>query len=112
MGHPDILSQIALAIVIACMFALLARITRQPLILAYIAAGVVVGPTEGWGWLNIEAIEPIYELGLILLLFMIGLEIDLKKIKQSGAALITGGIVQFSIRVPLRLLFMYLLGFH
>jgi Kef-type K+ transport system membrane component KefB len=112
MGHPDILFQIASAIVIATCFALVARLTRQPLILAYIAAGIVVGPTEGLGWLNIETIEPISELGLILLLFMIGLEIDLKKIKQSGAALIAVGLGQFLICVLLGIPFMRLLGYQ
>lgn len=112
MGHPDILFQIASAIVIATCFALVARLTRQPLILAYIAAGIVVGPTEGLGWLSIETIEPISELGLILLLFMIGLEIDLKKIKQSGAALIAVGVGQFLICVLLGIPFMRMLGFH
>ena len=112
MEQPDILFQIASAIVIATCFALVARVARQPLILAYIAAGIVVGPTEGLGWLSIETVEPISELGLILLLFMIGLEIDLKKIKQSGAALIAVGVGQFLICVLLGLPFMRLLGFH
>ena len=112
MGHPDILFQIASAIVVATCFALLARVARQPLILAYIAAGILVGPTEGLGWLDIQTVEPISELGLMLLLFMIGLEIDLKKIKQSGAALIAVGLGQFLICVLLGIPFMRLLGYH
>ena len=50
--HPDILTQIALAIVTATVFAFVAKFTRQPLILGYIAAGVAIGPTEGLGWIT------------------------------------------------------------
>src|SRR4051812_7251321 len=102
--HPDILLQISAAIVVATGLALQARFLRQPLILAYIAAGIILGPLEGLGWGAPQQIAPISELGLILLLFMIGLEIDLKKIKQSGAALIAVGVGQFAICLILGLL--------
>jgi Kef-type K+ transport system membrane component KefB len=110
--HADIIFQIAVAIVAASGLALLARLTRQPLILAYLAAGILVGPTEGLGWLKIEDIEPISELGLILLLFMVGLEIDLKKLVSSGKPLIAAGIGQFVICVALGLLVAPWLGFQ
>lgn len=107
--HTDIVSQIAIAIVTATLFAFVARLLRQPLILAYIAAGIVVGPTEGLGW--VHEIEPVSELGLILLLYMIGLEIDLKKIRQSGRELIAVGTGQFVICLVLGLLILPHLGF-
>lgn len=110
--QADILFQISVAIVVATALALLARLARQPLILAYIAGGVIVGATEGFGWVRTEAIEPISELGLILLLFMIGLEIDLKKVKHSGPAVLATGIGQFPLCVALGLGFFLLLGFQ
>src|SRR5687768_16023233 len=103
--HTDILFQISVAILTATAFAFIANWLRQPVILAYIAAGIVVGSTEGFGWVETHAIEPISELGLILLLFMIGLEIDLKKLRQSGAAVLATGIGQFGICVALGLAF-------
>src|SRR4051812_24493097 len=102
--HADIIFQIAVAMVLATVLAYLARLTRQPLILAYVVAGIIAGPTEGFGWVQSGDIEAISELGLILLLFMIGLEIDLKKIKESGAMLLAVGIAQFPICVALGLL--------
>ena len=110
--HGDILFQISIAIVVATGLALLARVTRQPLILAYILGGVVVGATEGFGWVQTDAIEPISELGLILLLFMIGLEIDLRKLKASGPAVLATGIGQFLACVGLGLGFFLLMGFQ
>ena len=110
--HADILFQISIAMVVAAGLAILAKIARQPLILAYIAAGVVVGATEGFGWVHTDAIEPISELGLILLLFMIGLDIDIKKLKSAGMAVVATGVGQFVICVALGLGFFTLLGFR
>ena len=51
--------------------------------------------------ISTETIEPIAELGLILLLFMIGLEIDLKKLRQTGKAVATVGMLQVPIATAL-----------
>jgi Kef-type K+ transport system membrane component KefB len=109
--HLDVLTQIAIAIVAATLFGFAMRLVKQPLILGYILAGVAVGGTEGFGWIDAHTIEPIAHLGLILLLFMIGLEIDLKKIRRSGRAVLLTGTLQFVICVVLGLLVMPLLGF-
>lgn len=109
--HLDVLTQIAIAIVAATAFAFVARSLRQPLILGYIAAGVLVGPTQGFGWIDTHAVEPIAHLGLILLLFMIGLEIDLKKIRRSGRILLTVGGLQFVLCVVAGLLILPWIGF-
>ena len=109
--HADILVQIAYAIVLATTFAFVAKLLRQPVILGYIAAGVLLGETVGVHWISTEAIEPIAELGLILLLFMIGLEIDLKKLKQTGKAVATVGLLQVPIGTALGLIFFKALGF-
>src|SRR3954468_4408947 len=110
--HIDILGQIGIAIVVATLFAIIAKQLRQPVILGYMAAGVLVGPTEGFGWISTQDIAPISELGLILLLFMIGLEIDLKKLRKAGAPVLAAGIGQFAICVVLGLLFAPLIGLH
>src|SRR3954454_15320015 len=110
--HIDILGQIGIAIVVATLFAIIAKQLRQPVILGYMAAGVLIGPTEGFGWISTQDIAPISELGLILLLFMIGLEIDLKKLRKAGAPVLAAGIGQFAICVVLGLLFAPLIGLH
>lgn len=55
---------------------------RQPIILAYIAAGMLIGP-NGLQWIpNSEHITQIGNLGVILLLFLIGLNLQPKKLIQ------------------------------
>ena len=109
--HADILPQIAFAIVVAALLSVFAYRLRQPVILGYIIAGIIVGETEGLGLVTTEQVEPIAELGLILLLFMIGLEIDLKKLRRAGAAIVSAGVGQFLVCVALGLGFFPLLGF-
>jgi Kef-type K+ transport system membrane component KefB len=109
-SHFDVLTQIAIAIVAATTFGFIARLLRQPLILGYIVAGVVIGPTQGFGWIDAHTVEPIAHLGLILLLFMIGLEIDLKKIQRSGRVVVTVGTLQVLLCVLFGLLALPLLG--
>lgn len=112
MHEGDLLSNIGLAIVVATGFALLARAARQPLLLAYLAAGIVLGPKIGFGLIQDEAnITLISEIGLILLLFIIGLEIDLKKLLSAGRTLIVSGVSQFLVCVALGIGFFTLLGF-
>jgi Kef-type K+ transport system membrane component KefB len=75
----ELTGDITLCILFAWALGLLAHFIRQPLILAYLIAGFLIGPF-GMGWVKSqEAISIISELGLTFMLFMIGLEIDLKK---------------------------------
>jgi len=110
--HSEILFEIAVAIIAATVFAFLAKWLRQPPILGYLAAGILIGPTHGLGLVSSpQDIETISELGLILLLFMIGLEIDLRKLRKAGRSVVAVGIGQFVICFGLGLAFMPGFGF-
>jgi Kef-type K+ transport system membrane component KefB/Trk K+ transport system NAD-binding subunit len=80
----SLVTDIAICIIAAWVVAVVSQIAKQPLLLAYLAAGFAVGP-NGFKWVtNPETIQTISEIGLSLLLFMIGLEIDLKKMLSAG----------------------------
>ncbi len=112
MHELDLLPNIGLAIVAATFFGLLAKILKQPLLLAYLAAGIALGPRMGFGLIEDEAsIILIAEIGLILLLFIIGLEIDLKRLLSAGRTLLVSGLSQFPICVAMGSGFFVLLGF-
>ena len=111
-GGNGLISAIGISIIAATVLAYLAYLTKQPLLLAYIAAGVAIGPQFGFGWVHDkDDVRIIAHIGLILLLFMIGLELDLKKLKESGKSLITAGLLQFLLCTALGLGFFSLLGF-
>jgi Kef-type K+ transport system membrane component KefB len=90
---------------------LLAYFSRQPLILAYLIAGFFIGPF-GMGWVKSqESISVISELGLIFMLFMIGLEIDLKKIIRAGRVILFAALGQLAGGCVLGILFFVGIGF-
>ena len=79
-----LVSDIAICIIAAWVVAVASQALRQPLLLAYLAAGFAIGP-HGFRWVtDAESIQTISGIGLALLLFMIGLEIDLKKMLSAG----------------------------
>lgn len=112
-GHGDLLGNIGLSVGAAAVIAFIANKLKQPSILAYLVAGVLIGPEIGFGLIaDHEVIESISEIGLILLLFIIGLEMDLKKLRASGKPVIVTGVLQFVLCVILGLFFFPLLGFR
>lgn len=97
-----LLTDIGLAILAATVLGLLAHWTRQPIILGYLIAGALIGPTIGFKLIKQEAsVEVISEIGLILLLFIIGLEMNIKALLAAGKQLLVAGFGQFPICVAL-----------
>jgi len=90
----ELIRDITYCILFAWGLGLLAYFSRQPLILAYLISGFFIGPF-GMGWVKSqESISVISELGLIFMLFMIGLEIDLKKIVRAGRVILFAALGQ------------------
>ncbi|HEY7434283.1 MAG TPA: cation:proton antiporter [Methylomirabilota bacterium] len=108
-----LLRDIALGIVFAALLGHAARLLRQPLLLGYIAGGIWLSPQMGFGLVtNPESIELISEIGLILLLFIIGLEIDLRELRRLGRSMLVLGVGQFVINALLGLAFFAWLGYR
>jgi Kef-type K+ transport system membrane component KefB len=111
--HVDLLSSVGISISVAAGLAFVGNWLRQPLLLAYLLAGVLIGPQIGFGLVSDEAsIETVSEIGLILLLFIIGLELDLKKLLAAGRPVLVTGILQFPLCVALGLAFFLPFGFR
>jgi Kef-type K+ transport system membrane component KefB len=92
---------------------IVAYLARMPLMLAYIAAGVALGPYLGFSVVqSSESISALSSIGLVLLMFILGLEIDINKLLQAGKAVIVNGITQFLGCVAFGLLFFYVLGYR
>jgi Kef-type K+ transport system membrane component KefB len=108
----SLLSNIALAFTVATLSAFIAKALKQLLILGYLIAGVVIGPEIGFAWVkDEETIKLISEIGLILLLFIIGLEIDLQKLLSAGRTILITGISQFLLCIAMGIGFAFLMGF-
>ncbi|MEZ4600407.1 MAG: cation:proton antiporter [Syntrophotaleaceae bacterium] len=100
-------SDIVIIVVAALLGALVARRLRQPLILGYILAGVLIGPyTGGIAVSDIHQIERLAEIGVALLLFALGLEFSLKELRPVRAIALLGTPIQILLTIG----YGYLLG--
>lgn len=91
---------IGIAFLVATVVGLVAQKIGQPIVLGYFLAGVIIGPEIGPPLISDPAnIEVIAEIGLVLLLFVIGLEMDVPKIARSGRQMLIAGVGQFVLCV-------------
>lgn len=86
---------------------------KLPLLLGYLLAGVLLGDKLGFGVItNPETIATLSEIGLILLMYILGMEIDLKKLMKAGKAVFVNGVTQFLGCGLLGLFFFGAMGFN
>jgi len=97
-----IASDIILLVVAAFFCGLLLQRLGQPIILGYIAAGIILGPhTGGLTVSNIHEIELLAEIGIALLLFALGLEFSLKDLKPVRLVALVGTPIQMIATIGL-----------
>jgi Kef-type K+ transport system membrane component KefB len=86
--------ELSILLVITTVIAVLVRFLKQPMIIGYILAGIVVGPYA----LNIlhstEELEVFSKVGIVLLLFIVGLHLNPKVIKEVGKISMLAGVGQ------------------
>lgn len=104
----DIFLAIGIMLIVATILSYLARMINQPMIPAYVVAGVILGPLLGI-ITNSGIIGTLSEIGIAFLLFIAGLELDLRKLREVGAVASIGGLAQiislFSAAFLLSLIF-------
>jgi Kef-type K+ transport system membrane component KefB len=89
---------IAAVLGVAALVGFVATRLHQPLIVAFIAVGILVGPV-GFDWVaEDEPVELLAQIGIAVLLFLVGLKLDLEFVRTTGTvALVTGlGQVAFT----------------
>lgn len=101
----DVFGELSLVIVIAMIVSLLMKFFKQPLILGYILSGLLVGPSLLGLIHSTETFEAFSKLGIALLLFIIGLGMNIKELRKLGrvvalitiSSLMTVGTLGFTI---------------
>jgi len=93
-------ADIAIIILAALLGGLIAQRLKQPLILGYILAGVVLGPLTGHIFISqTHDIELLAEIGVALLLFGIGLEVSFKELKPVYGVALIGTPIQMLLTI-------------
>jgi Kef-type K+ transport system membrane component KefB len=101
---------IGLMIIVATTFAYFAKLIKQPLIPAYVLTGIILGPVLGV-ITNMGTIRMLSEIGITFLLFIVGLEINFKKLKNIGLVATLGGTIQIMVLFSLGFIIASVLGF-
>ena len=106
---PSLVHDIGLSLLTAGLLGVIFTRLKIPSIAAFLLAGVLIGPIGLKQVTDPVNIDTIAQLGFILLLFLIGLEIDFKKILGSGKAIIITGLLQYPLTILFGLLSVKLL---
>lgn len=97
-------------VVAAAVCAALARFIRMPAIVAYLLAGLMLGPLTGLVQIT-PALALISEVGIALLLFLVGLELSFHKIRDVGPVAVVAGLGQVVFTALGGVVLCWLMGF-
>lgn len=107
----NVFSDITIVVVIAAVLGTIARLLRQPTIVAYIVTGVFVGILGVFGQGTGDVLHALATFGVTLLLFLVGLEMRLDNFRAVGKAALFAALLQIGVTAVVGLLFSYLMGF-
>lgn len=106
----NILFDIAVIIIAAGIIGFIAKSLKQPLIPAYIITGIILGPV-----FNIitdkSIISQLSEIGIAFLLFIVGLELNVKKLRSIGSVASIGGLIHMGLLFIVSYISFIALGF-
>lgn len=87
-------SEIAALLVLATVAGFIGILLRQPLIVSFLAVGLIVGPSGLDMVQSEEKIQLLSELGIAVLLFLVGIKLDVKLIRSIGGVSVLTGLGQ------------------
>lgn len=99
MHAVNFLQDMAVVMIVAGLVTVVFHRFKQPVVLGYIIAGVIIGPHTPPAVLiqDKETIDTLAELGVILLMFSLGLEFNLRKLTQVGAPALIAALLEIML---------------
>jgi CPA2 family monovalent cation:H+ antiporter-2 len=98
MHEIGFIRDLAMVMIVAGATTILFQRLRQPVLLGYILAGVLIGPhTPGVLVADPRAIEDISNLGVVLLMFTLGLEFSVRKLRQVGVGVLVVAVAEVGL---------------
>lgn len=108
----SIFLEISLILIVAALCATVAKGLRQPIIPAYILAGVLLGPSVFNVIKSGELLHTLSTFGIAFLLFLVGIELDLRNFLKVGKVAIVAGVIQMGFAATFGYIIIRLLGYH
>lgn len=110
MSGVGFLQQMGIIAVSAAILVALGRAVRMPAIVVYLLCGVLLGPVLGWVEMG-DGLGLVSETGITLLLFLVGLELSVSKVRDVGKVALLGGFLQVAVTVAIGFALSMGLGF-
>ena len=91
---PSLISDLAVILISAGLVTLLFKKLKQPVVLGYIVAGILAGPAikEIPTVTDVESIRIWADIGVVFLLFALGLDFSFKKLMKVGGTAVIGAV--------------------
>jgi len=96
-----LLGNMALALGVALAAGFLANLAKLPVILGYLVAGIVIGPYALGLVEDVDEVETLAAIGVVLLMFTLGVGFSFKTLRSTGRVVILGGIIQIACTTAL-----------
>jgi CPA2 family monovalent cation:H+ antiporter-2 len=101
METPDLLVALTTTLIAAAIGGAVAVRLRQSAVVGYIVAGVAIGPQTPGFVADLEVVNALADLGVIFLMFSIGISISFHEIRRVGTLVAVGGTVQVAGSIAL-----------
>lgn len=109
-SSASIFYEIALLILLAAAVGFLGLLLRQPLVVAFIAVGVLAGPDALGLVSSTEFIETLSQISIAVLLFLVGLKLDVSLVRNLGKVAVATGLGQVTFTAAFGFLICLALG--
>ncbi|HVY67442.1 MAG TPA: cation:proton antiporter, partial [Patescibacteria group bacterium] len=93
--------ELTTVLILAGLVSFLVSLLKQPSIVGYIIAGLLIGPLGFYRLQDGDAFSALAQVGITLLLFMVGLQLDISQLKRIGRSALAAGIGQVVVTTAL-----------
>ncbi|MDP3088761.1 MAG: cation:proton antiporter [Methylotenera sp.] len=106
----SVFSELAIILMVAASAGAISLWLRQPLLIAYILIGLIAGPTMLGIVTAHEQIDVLAQIGVTILLFIVGLKLDLQHIRNIGPVALATGLGQLTFTIVIGFILIMLMG--
>src|SRR5215210_4321576 len=111
MENIELLTDLAIALGAALLGGFGAHLLKQPVIIGYLVAGILIGPHTPGPVTSVERVQTLANLGVALLMFALGTEFSLEALQRVRKVAVLGGTIQIILVILLGTLLGLFLGF-
>lgn len=107
----SIFIELSIVLVIALVISMIVRVLKQPMIIGYILTGILVSPYAFDIISSVQSLQTFASMGVAVLLFMVGLNLNPKVIKEVGKVSLVTGLGQLTFTFLVGFMISVILGF-